>query len=140
MNKLIRHRRLYAFYQSKVLNALMVLLICSLFLMYYTGMMLLPILCGTLALLFFIGYSLWLWIWKPARVVINGFLSDYTGYLILYFLIVGAIKTPNQWLSIFPVVISVVMFFIVMVKNFDCIFDIVQMGEDQKEKENVLTE
>ena len=129
MNKLIRHRRLYAFFQSKVLNALMILLVCSLFIMYYTGLMLLPIICGSLALLFFIGYSLWLWIRKPGCIVINGLLSDYNGYLIVYFLIVGALKTPNQWWYIFPVVSSVILFFIVLVKNFDSRFDIVQTGE-----------
>ena len=104
--------------------------------MYYTGLMLLPIICGSLALLFFIGYSLWLWIRKPGCIVINGFLSDYNGYLIVYFLIVGALKTPKQWWYIFPVVSSVILFFIVMIKNFDSQFDILQVGEGNIETAN----
>jgi len=46
MKQELRHRRLYAFYQRKVLNALMIVVIISLLLMAYTESMLLPVICG----------------------------------------------------------------------------------------------
>ncbi|WP_289742172.1 hypothetical protein [uncultured Duncaniella sp.] len=67
----IRHRRLYAFYESKVLNALMITVVTSLLLAAYTQSMLMPIICGAIALTCFIGYSIWLWVKKPQKIVIN---------------------------------------------------------------------
>lgn len=92
MNQNIRHRRLHAFYRSKVLNALLIVVIVSLFLMNYTGFVLLPLLCSSLAMLFFLGYSLWLWIKKPKYIVINNRLSNISGAFTLYFLIIGSMK------------------------------------------------
>lgn len=124
MKREIRHRRLQAFFKSKVLNSLMIVVIVSLLLMAYTGSMLLPAVCGTLALLFFIGYSLWLWIKKPKSIIINRWLSDMSGLFTLYFLIISAMKAPNQWWYITPVVLAVVLLFISLLKNHDEKFDI----------------
>lgn len=124
MEKTIRHRRLHAFYRSKVLNALMIVIIVSLLLMAYTKSMLLPVICGSLAILFFIGYSLWLWIKKPKSIIINNWLSDLNGSFTIYFLIINAMDAPNQWWYITPIVFSVVLLFISLVNNQDEKFDI----------------
>lgn len=124
MKQNITHRRLHAFYRSKVLNALMITVVLCLFLMAYTKAMLLPAICGSLALVFFIGYSLWLWIKKPESIVINSWLSGINGSISLYFLIVMAMGTPNEWWYITPLALSVILLFISLVKNHDEKFDI----------------
>lgn len=124
MQQDIIHRRLHAFFRSKVLNALMIVIIVSLLLMAYTKSMLLPVICGSLALLFFIGYSLWLWIKKPKSIIINNWLSDLNGSFTIYFLIINAMDAPNQWWYITPIVFSVVLLFISLVNNQDEKFDI----------------
>lgn len=120
----IKHKRLYAFYNSKVLNALMIVVITGLLFMDYSGKMLLPIMCSSIALLFFICYSVWLWIRKPQQITINNLLSDMTSYLTLYFLIITTLKLNNQWWYIVPIVSSVIILFISLVKSDDKIYKI----------------
>ena len=115
MKKEIRHRRLYAFYHSKVLNALMIVLILGLLLTDYNDTVIIPLLCSATALLLFIGYSAWLWIKKPQRIVINKWLSNISGWFILYYLCVIAITTPNQWWFVVPGVGAVVLLFLSMI-------------------------
>lgn len=124
MEQTIRHRRLHAFYRSKVLNALMIVVIVSLFLMAYTKSMLLPVICGSLAILFFIGYSLWLWIKKPKSIIINNWLSNLSRSFTIYYLIINAMDAPNQWWYITPIVFAVILLFISLVNNQDEKFDI----------------
>lgn len=124
MEQNIIHRRLHAFYQSKVLNALMMTIVISLLLMAYTKSMLLPVMCASLALAFFIGYSMWLWIKKPKRIVINNWLSNINGPFTLYFLIITALNPTNQWWYITPIALSVVVLFISLVKDNDEVFEI----------------
>lgn len=125
MQKEIRHRRLYAFYHSKVLNALMIVIIVGIFLMGYYKSYLLPIICSATAFLLFIGYTAWLWIKKPKEIVINKWLSDISGTFTLYFLIVAAMKGANQWWHIFPIVCAVLILFIIMINpKYDKTFTI----------------
>lgn len=124
MKQNIRHRRLHAFYTSKVLNALMIVVIVNLWLMAYMKSMLLPVVCGSLALLFFIGYSLWLWIKKPKSIIINNWLSSLNGFYVLYYLIIAPMKAPNQWWYITPIVFSVVILFLALINKQDEKFDI----------------
>lgn len=124
MKQKIRHRRLEAFYRSKVLNALMIAAVVSLILMAYTESILLPAICGSLALIFFIAYSLWLWIKKPKTIIINNWLSNINGSFTLYFLIIMAMNAPNRWWYITPVALSVVLLFISLINNRDEKFDI----------------
>lgn len=120
----IRHRRLHAFYNSKVLNALMIVVVDGLLLMGCYKTLLLPVVCSGIALLLFIGYSLWLWFAKPGRVVINKTLSGMSGYLFLYFLIVGIPTLENEWWYIAPLIASILMMFVVLVRNDDEVFEI----------------
>lgn len=92
--------------------------------MAYTESMLLPVICGSLAFLLFIGYSLWLWIKKPKSIIINKQLSDLKSILTLYVLIIVAMDASNQWLYIAPIALSVVILFISMVNNRIEKFDI----------------
>lgn len=121
---MIRHRRLEAFFKSKVLNSLMIVIVVCLLLMAYTHAMLLPVLCGAVALSFFVAYSLWLWIWKPKRVVVNSLLSDTSGLFTLYFIVVLAMDEPAPVWYVFPAVAAVVLLFITMVKASDEMFEI----------------
>lgn len=115
MSKEIRHRRLYAFYHSKVLNALMIVIIVGLIFMRYCESYLLPVICSASALLLFLGYTAWLWIKKPDEIIINRWLSDTSGVFTLYFLIVMAMKNANQWWYIFPVVCAVLILFFALI-------------------------
>lgn len=124
MKQKITHRRLYAFYQSKVLNALLIAMIVSLLMAAYTNSLLLPVICSSLATLFFIAYALWLWIKKPASITINNWLSNLSGLFVLFYLIVNAMKTPNQWWYITPIALSVVALFVVLITDHDERFDI----------------
>lgn len=107
-----------------MLNALMIVVIVSLLLRAYTKSMLLPVICSSLAIAFFIGYSLWLWIKKPKSIIVNEWLSNLNGCYTIYFLIIMAMDAPNQWWYITPIVFSVVLLFISMINNQDEKFDI----------------
>ena len=124
MKKEIRHRRLHAFYQSKVLNALMIVIIVNLLLMAYMSSMLLPAICGSLSLLFYIGYELWIWIKKPRTIIINSWLSNINGWYTLYFLIIAALKSSNPWWYITPAALAVVALFILLITGHDESFEI----------------
>lgn len=124
MKQEIRHRRLYAFYNSKVLNSLLLMEIVCLLLLAYGESMLLPVICGSIAMLFFVGYSLWMWIKKPGSIVVNDRLSDVTGVYVLLYIIIGALYPVNQWVLIIPVALSVVVFAIGLLDNRDKVFEI----------------
>ncbi|MDE6100651.1 MAG: hypothetical protein K2G01_06355 [Paramuribaculum sp.] len=126
MKQKIRHRRLHAFFASKVLNSLMIVIIVSLMVMPYTKTMLLPAVCGSLALILFIGYSLWLWIKKPNSIVVNYWLSNINGCFTIYFLIISAMSPTNEWWYIFPISYTIVLMFVAMVRNQDEFFEIAQ--------------
>lgn len=92
--------------------------------MDYTGYVLLPSVCCAVESVGFAGYALWFWIKKPARIVVNKFLSDVSYWFVLYFLIVTAMKGANVWWYIFPVVAAIALFFITLLKNHDSNFEI----------------
>lgn len=121
----IRHRRLYAFYESKVLNALMITIVTSLLLMAYTQSMLLPVICSTIALICFIGYAIWLWVKKPQRIIINRWLSGINGCFTLYFLIIMPMEAPNEWWYITPICFSVCVFCVSLIRNQDEWYEII---------------
>ncbi|MDE7473681.1 MAG: hypothetical protein K2M68_08885 [Muribaculaceae bacterium] len=120
----IRHRRLYAFYNSRVLNALMIVVVDALLLMACYNTMLLPVVCSSVALLLFIGYALWLWIAKPRVEVINRRLSDMSGYLMLYFLIMSVVRPESEWWYIIPLVASIAAMFVTLTRSNDEAFEI----------------
>lgn len=124
MEKKIRHRRLHAFYQSKVLNALMIVVVVSLLQIGYMQSLLMPVVCASMALSLFIGYALWLWIKKPRRIVINRWLSTVDGWITLYFLVVVAMKGASPWWYILPALAAILAMFICMVKPQDEVFEI----------------
>ena len=123
MEYTIRHRRLYAFYRSKVLNSLEIVIIVGLFMMAYYNDMMLPLACSALAFLFFIGYSLWFWIKKPKTVTINSWLCGSTTPFVFYYLIVCAIKHLAPWWYALPVIGAVIVLFVSLLKE-DEKFDI----------------
>ncbi len=119
MKPTIRHARLDAFFNAKILNALMIVVIISVLVLDYTGFMLLPAVCGGVALVLFLGYSIWFWVKKPRRVTVSKLIADVNGSLTLYFLIVTAIKDPGPWWFIFPCVAAVVLLFIDLLRPTD---------------------
>ena len=128
MGREIRHPRLHAFYHSKMLNILMIVLVNALLIMDWFILSgydwMLPAICSAVILVLSAGYAIWLWVRKPRTVVINSWLYEMSGYLTLYFLAVVAMKASNQWWYIFPVVCSIVMLIISIVKPRDERFDI----------------
>lgn len=123
-NSEMRHRRLYAFYNSRVLNGLMIVVVDALLLMACYKTMLLPVVCSSVALLLFIGYALWLWVAKPRQIIINSRLSDVSGYLLLYFLIMSAVRPESEWWYIVPLVGSIVAMFVTLTRSDDEAFEI----------------
>lgn len=124
MNMEIKHRRLYAFHNSKVLNALEIVLCLSVLMMDYTGFSLLSVVAGALVMALFVGYSLWLWLKKPQRVVIDRWLSNMGSLSVLYFLIVVAIRDASEWWYVAAVVFSILTLFVGMVRSRDELFEI----------------
>ena len=124
MEKKIRHRRLHAFYQSKVLNALMIVVVVSLLQIGHMQSLTFPALCASVAFALFIGYALWLWIKKPEKIVINRWLSTVNGWFTLYFLIVVAMKGASPWWYVIPALAAIVAMFICMVNPHDEVFEI----------------
>ncbi|MCM1032903.1 MAG: hypothetical protein NC405_04020 [Odoribacter sp.] len=125
MRQDIRHRRLYAFYQSKVLNTLMIVTVISLMQIGYLQSMVMPVICSSVSLALFIGYSLWLWIRKPKQITIDTWLSNLSIWFTLYFVVVVAMKDLTQWWYIFPIVAAIILMFINLVRPHDELFDIV---------------
>ncbi len=127
MDKTIRHRRLYAFYNSKVLNALTIVIIVGILLMSYFQSFLLPVICSATGFVLFLGYTAWLWIKKPKEIIINTWLSSVSGSFTLYFLCVAAINAENQWWYIFPIVAAVLILFLTLINpDYDQKFIITQ--------------
>lgn len=123
MKQKTRHRRLYAFYKSKVLNALMIIIITNILLMAQLGS-LLPTVCCATALACFAAYSLWLWIKRPGAIVINDWLAGLDGWFTLYFLIVMAVKSPCVWWYVVPAAGSIIALTVALTGRFDEQFEI----------------
>lgn len=100
----------------------MIVVFVCLSLIGYTKMILLPTLCASMAFGLFIGYSLWLWIKKPQKIVINGWLSNIDGLFTLYYIIIVALDSKNPWWYAFPVICAIFTLFICMIKPKDEIF------------------
>lgn len=124
MKQEIKHRRLYAFFNSKALNVFMFVIIVCLLVMAYTGSMLMPVICGLISLAFFAGYSLWLWIRKPESIVVNGVLSNANSAYMVYYLAVAALYPVGQWWLIVPIALSVVVIAVCAVGAGDRTFKI----------------
>lgn len=126
MKQEIRHRRLHAFFQSKVLNSLMVVAMVSLTMMCYMHSIELPAVCASVAFALFVGYSLWIWIRKPRQIVINNMLSNVSGIFTLYFIAIALfpIESMNPWWYCIPAVCAIIAMFICMIKPSDEVFEI----------------
>ncbi|MDE6498457.1 MAG: hypothetical protein K2L21_07340 [Muribaculaceae bacterium] len=111
MEQTIRHRRLYAFYRSKALNSLMILIYLSLIMALHTRNDFF-LMCAAGAGVLFVGYALWIWIARPRRIAINDWLSNVSGLYFIYFLAVPWMKTPNPWWYIAPALIAIPLLFI----------------------------
>ncbi|MDE6009237.1 MAG: hypothetical protein K2G90_08530 [Muribaculaceae bacterium] len=111
----IRHRRLYAFFNSKVINSLMILMELCILIMPLFRDIVFPVVCGGLCLLAILSYSLWLWIINPLRVIISPWLSDLSGTYTVYFLIVVAIKDAGIWWYLFAGVSAILIFLISLI-------------------------
>ena len=122
----IRHRRLYAFFNSRVLSALMWVTITCLLMADGEFAMgwLLPLVASGVAMLLFIGYSLWFWIKKPTKVVIDTWFSDAVSLLTLYFMAVAAFRVTDIWWFIPAIAVAVVILFVAMVRGREKVFEI----------------
>lgn len=92
--------------------------------MAFMKTLMLPAICGGLALICFLGYSLWLWIKKPSVIVINEWLSNISTYYTFYYLIVVAIDAQNQWWFIVPLALSIVFLFLILAFSNDERFEV----------------
>lgn len=111
----IRHKKLYAFFNSKLINSLLIIMEMFLILMYCFTDVKLPIICSLTCLILIIGYSISLALGKVKKVVVNKYLSELSSLYTLYFLIVVAIKSPSVWWSLFAAVSLILIFFVSMI-------------------------
>ena len=116
---MIRHRRLYAFYHSKVLNWLSLIIMISLMQIGYIKSLEFACACAATAFILFICYSAWLWLKKPQVITINIRLSNITIWYVIYFLITGLLENLSWWWYASPVVAAIIIFFLDMVRPGD---------------------
>lgn len=112
MEQKIRHRRLYAFYRSKALNALMLCIYLSLILTVSMKPTEFPLICAAVSGVLFVGYALWIWIARPARIVINDWLSNVSGLYFIYFIAFPWMKNPHPWWYMVPALLAIPLLFI----------------------------
>lgn len=112
MKQNIRHLRLYAFLNSSVLNALYIVGIISLLQIGYLRSLLLPLVCASTSFALFIGYTLWLWIKKPEKILIDTRLSNQTIWFTLYFIAIAAMKEPGEWCYALPLIAAILLLFV----------------------------
>lgn len=115
----IRYRRLYAFYNSKVLNALSISIAIMLPLLKYTEIAFPVLIAAGFAFLLFVAYSCWIWFWKPSVVTINRWLSELSTFFMLYALIVMAMKSNCFLWSTFSLLAGLIVLFVTNLKNRD---------------------
>ena len=113
----IENRRLYAFLRSQTLTILMLLAFSCLFLMPYLNDLMIPGIIGGVIFCMAIGYSLWFWIKKPKKIVINNWLSNISNVFIFYWFIINTINNSNKILYLLPRICMVALFLIVLVKQ-----------------------
>ncbi len=121
----IRHKRLYAFYNSRVLNVLMGIEVMMLCLMGYSGYMVVPGIVAGIILLGMIVYSAWLWIKKPAQIVIDKRLSDLSMYTTLFFIIVLVADPANRLWYLAPAACTLVILLLSFIKNDSATYETV---------------
>ena len=109
MQQEIRHRRLYAFFNSKALNMLMIMVVALLMLAVCVGSLAVPVICATIALVGFAGYSAWLWLRKPKQIAVSRRLSKISSAMVFYYLIVVNVPALNLWWYIVPVASAAVV-------------------------------
>lgn len=118
----LHHPRLAMFYNSSVLNMLMVWLFLSLLIADWDALWdIYPyslIVCG-LVFAFAVGYALWFWIRKPSSIPVCGWLSDVSGIYTIYFLIVCAVKSDRLWWNLFALVAAIAASVIYLIKGDD---------------------
>ncbi|MCM1292584.1 MAG: hypothetical protein NC111_05260 [Bacteroides sp.] len=124
MEQQIRHRRLHAFYNSKTLGILTIVGITFLLLTRCMQPLLGALICAAASFALFVGYSLWIWIKKPAHLVINRWLSNTSTWFVLYFLFIEALDKQSWWWYILPAIAAIILIFIDLVKPHDEMFDI----------------
>ncbi|MBD5356015.1 MAG: hypothetical protein HDR88_03280 [Bacteroides sp.] len=120
----VYHPRLYAFFQSKVINSMMIVINIALLMTGCTKDLIVPFSVASVSFLLALSYTVWFWIKRPQRIVINSWLSNMSGYFSFYFLSVGAMKNLNELWFIFPAIIGVCLLFVNLIKNHDEVFNI----------------
>ena len=124
MEQQIRHRRLYAFYRSKALNALMICFLLSIILSLCVKPVIFPQICAAVSGAIFVGYALWIWIARPRRIVINDWLSNVSGLYFIYFLAVPWMKSPDPWWYTAPALAAIPLLFIFSLNAGDENFEV----------------
>lgn len=113
----IRHKRLYAFYNSRVLNVLMCIEVMMLCMMGYSRSLVVPGIIAGVILLGMIVYSAWLWIKKPREVIVDQWLSDISACSTIFFLIVLAIDPDNRWWYLAPAICTLIILIVSFFRN-----------------------
>ncbi len=120
----IRHRRLYAFFNNKVLNVLSLIVIVSLTQIGYLREIIGPTICAAFAFALGLGYGLWFWIKKPKKIIINRWISDRNIWFTLYFLVVTGFQWTSMWVCLAPILAAILLLFLNLLRPKDELFEI----------------
>lgn len=113
----IRHRRLYAFYESQTLNTLLILTFLLLIITDATQANIVPLIGAASTLFLGIGYSLWFWIKKPATERINPFLSNASSIITLVSLLIITLQPASIIPFVLLVVAAIIIGFITLIRK-----------------------
>lgn len=103
MEQPLRHPRLFAFYNSTVLNVLEIAICICLMSAGFVHDLMIPTILACAAFAVFILYTMWIWLKKPAQIHINPWLSQLASSFVFYFLIIAAIMPEARWWYIAPI-------------------------------------
>lgn len=123
------HPRLHAFYNSKVINAMLIVCVTSILLTGYYNDMLLPLICASLSFACAVAYSIWFWIKKPREIIINPSLSQLSCLFTFYLIIIAPLQPDNIWWYMLPAIVGIAVLFALLLRPSDQRFRITKQKQ-----------
>lgn len=109
--------RMNTFFHLTVLNALTIAEGTVLIITATYGFNILSVASLVLMFAISIGYSMWYWLARPAKVPVNAFLSEMSSYMTLYMLIVLALQPESPYWALTAVLCMIGTFVVYFAKQ-----------------------
>lgn len=97
----------------------MLTFIASILFLGWSDEILLSLIPAGTTLLFFVGYSLWFWIAKPKKIVVNNWLDTSNTICSIYLLAIIALHAQSEWWYIGGLIAMISILFIALITDKD---------------------